>query len=190
MEETPFDSIHKSGQSSFFFGNQFEQNRQREEIYSVVGNEMDSLEQIFIATQPFIWPAILATAGFIVRAIVTRKKTKFFEFLLDVVAAVIIGTMVGITINDMDISNNLKYAIISISGMVGPDLAGGIIILGQAFRESPSDFIYKHYNAIRGIKDGDGKAPEKEKEPKNKEKSMTYEEWNQANKDFIDQTFG
>ena len=63
--------------------------------------------------------------------------------------------------------------------MVGPDLAGGIIILGQAFKESPTDFLIKHYKAIKGEK----VEPEKDK------KSMTYEEWDKANKDFIEQTF-
>ena len=129
--------------------------------------------------QPMIWPALLALSGFIVRTIVTKKKTRPIEFLLDCFAAVIIGAMVGIAIEDMHFSQNIRYAIIGVAGMVGPDLAGGVIILGQAFKESPTDFVLKHYRAFRGMKH------ESEKD----KKSMTYEEWDKANKDFIDQTF-
>jgi len=129
--------------------------------------------------QPLVWPALLALSGFVVRTIVTKKKTSPIEFLLDCLAAIIIGAMVGIAIEDMHFSQNIRYAIIGIAGMVGPDLAGGVIILGQAFKESPTDFVLKHYKAFRGMKH------ESEKD----KKSMTYEEWDKANKDFIDQTF-
>ena len=139
----------------------------------------DLLNETLANLQPFIWPALLALSGFIVRAIVTKKKTKPLEFILDCLAAMIIGSLVGFAIEDMEFSQNIRYAIIAISGMVGPDLAGGIIILGQAFKESPTDFLIKHYKAIKGEK----VEPEKDK------KSMTYEEWDKANKDFIDQTF-
>ena len=139
----------------------------------------DLLNETLTNLQPFIWPALLALSGFIVRAIVTKKKTKPLEFGLDCLAAMIIGSLVGFAIEDMEFSQNIRYAIIAISGMVGPDLAGGIIILGQAFKESPTDFLIKHYKAIKGEKietERDGK-------------SMTYEEWDKANKDFIEQTF-
>lgn len=147
--------------------------------------EVESINDIVQQFQPFIWPALLALAGFVVRLIVTKKKTKPLEFLLDCFAAMIIGSLVGVAIEDMEFSQNIRYAIISVAGMVGPDLAGGIIILGQAFKESPTDFIIKHYNAIRGLKDDGEKKGEK-----GEKKEMTYEEWNQKNKEFIDQTFG
>lgn len=139
----------------------------------------DLLNDTLTNLQPFIWPALLALSGFIVRAIVTKKKTKPLEFILDCLAAMIIGSLVGFAIEDMEFSQNIRYAIIAISGMVGPDLAGGIIILGQAFKESPTDFLIKHYKAIKGEK----------VEPERDKKSMTYEEWDKANKDFIEQTF-
>jgi len=141
--------------------------------------DAEFINNVFENAQPLIWPALLALAGFIVRTIVTKKKTTPLEFLLDCLAAVIIGAMVGIAIEDMHFSQNIRYAIIGIAGMVGPDLAGGVIILGQAFKESPTDFVLKHYKAFRGMKH------ESEKD----KKSMTYEEWDKANKDFIDQTF-
>jgi hypothetical protein len=147
--------------------------------------EVEPISDIIQQFQPFIWPALLALAGFVVRLIVTKKKTKPLEFLLDCFAAMIIGSLVGVAIEDMEFSQNIRYAIISVAGMVGPDLAGGIIILGQAFKESPTDFIIKHYNAIRGLKDDGEKKGEK-----GEKKEMTYEEWNQKNKEFIDQTFG
>lgn len=158
-----------------------------EPILNVPLQEVDALNEITEQIQPFIWPALLALAGFVVRIIVTKKKTKPLEFLLDCFAAMIIGSLVGVAIEDMDFSQNIRYAIISVAGMVGPDLAGGIIILGQAFKESPTDFLIKHYNAVRGLK-GDGE--DKDEKSKSGKKEMTYEEWNQANKDFIDKTFG
>ena len=141
--------------------------------------DAEFINNLFENTQPLVWPALLALSGFVVRTIVTKKKTAPLEFLLDCLAAVIIGAMVGIAIEDMHFSQNIRYAIIGIAGMVGPDLAGGVIILGQAFKESPTDFVLKHYKAFRGIKH------ESEKD----RKAMTYEEWDKANKDFIDQTF-
>lgn len=149
--------------------------------------EVDAFNEITQQIQPFIWPALLALAGFVVRIIVTKKKTQPLEFLLDCFAAMIIGSLVGVAIEDMDFSQNIRYAIISVAGMVGPDLAGGIIILGQAFKESPTDFLIKHYNAVRGLK---GEGDDKDEKSKGGKKEMTYEEWNQANKDFIDKTFG
>ena len=145
--------------------------------------EPDLLTDLLVNAQPFLFPAFLAVSGFVVRAIVTKKKTKFFEFLLDCLAAMIIGALVGIAIDDMDLSKNIKYAIIAIAGMVGPDLAGGVIILGQSFRDSPTEFVLKHYHAFRGIK-GEHEKPEEGKD------KMTYEDWNKANKEFIDKTFG
>lgn len=142
--------------------------------------DAEFINNIFDNVQPLLWPALLALAGFIVRTIVTKKKTTPIEFFLDCLAAIIIGAMVGIAIEDMQFSQNIRYAIIGIAGMVGPDLAGGIIILGQAFKESPTDFVLKHYKAFRGMKH------ESEKD----KKSMTYEEWDKANKEFIDKTFG
>ena len=141
--------------------------------------DAEFINNLFENTQPLVWPALLALSGFVVRTIVTKKKTAPLEFLLDCLAAIIIGAMVGIAIEDMHFSQNIRYAIIGIAGMVGPDLAGGVIILGQAFKESPTDFVLKHYKAFRGMKH------ESEKD----KKSMTYEEWDKANKDFIDQTF-
>ena len=141
--------------------------------------ELDPFIDLITNVQPFLFPAFLAVSGFIVRTIVTKKKTSLVEFSLDCLAAMIIGALVGVAIEDMDLSQNIKYAMIAVAGMVGPDLAGGIIILGQAFKESPTEFIIKHYNAFKGNKPEEGK-----------EKAMTYEEWNQANKDFIDKTFG
>ncbi len=181
-------SSASSTDSSFFFGNQFEKNRISEEVYSAVGEEVEAIDQISMMIQPLILPSLLAMAGFVVRSIVTRKKTKFVEFLLDLVAAIIVGSLVGITVDDMDLSDNMRYAIIAISGMVGPDLAGGIIILGQAFRESPADFLYKHYNAIRGLKEGE--TPKDKGSTEKSDEKFSYEEWNQKNKDFIDKTFG
>ena len=141
--------------------------------------EADFFIDLIANVQPFLFPAFLAVSGFIVRTIVTKKKTSLVEFSLDCLAAMIIGALVGVAIEDMDLSQNIKYAMIAVAGMVGPDLAGGIIILGQAFKESPTEFIIKHYNAFKG-----------NKTEESKEKAMTYEEWNQANKDFIDKTFG
>lgn len=141
--------------------------------------DAEFINSLFENTQPLIWPSLLALSGFVVRTIVTKKKTSPIEFFLDCLAAVIIGAMVGIAIEDMHFSQNIRYAIIGIAGMVGPDLAGGVIILGQAFKESPTDFVLKHYKAFRGMKH------ESEKD----RKAMTYEEWDKANKDFIDQTF-
>ena len=149
-----------------------------------IGHSMpdpDLFNDLLINVQPFLFPAFLAVSGFVVRAIVTKKKTKLTEFILDCVAAMIIGALVGIAIEDMELGQNIRYAIIAISGMVGPDLAGGIIILGQSFRDSPTEFVLKHYNAFRGLKG------EENKEASDK---MTYEEWDKANKAFIDKTFG
>ena len=144
--------------------------------------DINAFNEFITNAQPFMFPAFLAVSGFVVRAIVTKKKTKFTEFILDCLAAMIIGALVGIAIEDMELGQNIRYAMIAVSGMVGPDLAGGIIILGQSFRESPTDFVLKHYNAFRGLKgESDGK------EDKDK---MTYEDWNKANKEFIDKTFG
>ena len=69
--------------------------------------------------QPLVWPALLALSGFVVRTIVTKKKTSPVEFLLDCLAAIIIGAMVGIAIEDMHFSQNIRYAIIGIAGISG-----------------------------------------------------------------------
>jgi hypothetical protein len=130
---------------------------------------------------PFLIPALLALGGFIVRVIVTKKKTTLIEFSLDSLAAMIIGAVISVLITDMTISDNFKIGVIAIAGMVGPDMAGGVIILGQAFRESPTDFITKHIKIFRGVQQNDEKKDSKQ---------MTYEEWDKANKEFIDKTFG
>ena len=46
-----------------------------------------------------------------------QEKAQPLEFALDCLAAMIIGSLVGIAIEDMEFSQNIRYAIIAISGM-------------------------------------------------------------------------
>ena len=101
-------------------------------------------------------PALIAFFGYVVRAVIRKKNVTLIGFLVDAVAAVALGIMVGNVISIYTIPQQAQAAIIALSGLIGPDIAAGILIMATMFKESPSAFVLKHVYALRGKDPGEG----------------------------------
>lgn len=99
-------------------------------------------------------PTLVAFLAYTVRVIIRRQHITFFGFLLDAISAVFVGIVVGNIIYVYNLPEQVHIAVISLSGMIGPDLLAGLLVLTNMFKNSPSSFIIKHARAWRGKEEG------------------------------------
>lgn len=97
--------------------------------------------------------SFIAFLAFSIRTIVRRQKVTILSFVLDALASVFVGVMVGNAIHAYDFPPQVHIAIISLSGMIGPDILAGLLVLASNFKEKPVSFILKWIYAVRGVED-------------------------------------
>ena len=93
---------------------------------------------------------MIALIGFAVKVIVKRKQTSVWTMVLDSIAAVVVGVFVGNIVFEYDMPLQIQIAIISLAGMLGPDILAGILVLTAMFANKPSDLILDYLNASKG----------------------------------------
>lgn len=95
-------------------------------------------------------PSVVAFLAYAVRTIVRRRGITLLNFILDSISSIFVGLVVGNMIYMYSIPIQAHIAIISLSGMIGPDLLAGLLVISTMFKESPNALILKYINAIRG----------------------------------------
>lgn len=95
---------------------------------------------------------MIALIGFAVKVIIRRKHTTAWTMFLDSVAAVVVGVFVGTVVFEYDMPLQMQIAIVSLAGMLGPDILAGILVLTAMFANKPSDFIIRYLNASKGMR--------------------------------------
>ena len=96
-------------------------------------------------------PALVAFIGYAIRTVLRRKHVTVLGFLLDALSAVVMGVIVGNAISYYSLPDQVYIAVVSLSGLLGPDILAGVLILTSMFRESPSEFITKYLYAAKGV---------------------------------------
>lgn len=102
-----------------------------------------------------VTPAFVAFFAYLIRVIVRKKKITFIRFVLDAVSAVFVGIFVGNVLYSYGLPDQTRAAIISLSGMIGPDILAGLLVLTTMFKDSPNKFILKYIYAVRGVTEHD-----------------------------------
>ena len=95
-------------------------------------------------------PSIVAFLAYVVRIIVRRRGITPLNFILDSISSIFVGLVVGNMIYMYALPIQAHIAIISLCGMIGPDLLAGLLVITTMFKESPNTLILKYINAIRG----------------------------------------
>lgn len=104
-------------------------------------------------TQHILTPAAFASAAFVVKIVISRRKISLAQFCLDGFSAAACGVIVYNVLEAWpDLSPNVVAACAGMAGMIGPEILGGLLTLGKMFRDNPSGFLLKHISAIRGNK--------------------------------------
>lgn len=93
-------------------------------------------------------PALIGFSGFLVRFSVKRRWSGFFVFFLDIIAAVVIGTLASFVVGDFELSEKTEWFIIAVSAMIGPDILAGIMHTGHMFSHSPVTFVLRIVRVI------------------------------------------
>ena len=102
-----------------------------------------------------LFPSItIATLAYVLRVVFARRKVTVSEFLIDALAAVAMGLVVGNIVTAYVIPESAKLAMVAMSGFIGPDLLSGLLTVTRAFKDSPDQFLLKYIYAIRGVKTG------------------------------------
>lgn len=101
---------------------------------------------------PFLGVALFA---YVFRLLQSRKKVSFLSAMLEASAAVFSGVLTG-SIVEIYPSFPLvsKIAIAGLASFIGPDLIGGLLTIGGAFKSSPEQFLLKYIYAFKGVKTG------------------------------------
>ena len=124
---------------------------------------MDLKNKILEATAT---PTIVAFLAYGMRIIIRRQHVTFVSFIFDALSAIIVGIIVGNLIYAYNLPDQVHIAVISLSGMLGPDILAGLLVLSSMFRNSPSHFLIKHISAIRGTKDESKSSEKAEDKPR------------------------
>ena len=95
-------------------------------------------------------PSIVAFLAYVVRIIVRRRGITPLNFILDSISSIFVGLVVGNMIYMYALPIQAHIAIISLSGMIGPDILAGLLVITTMFKEAPNALILKYINAIRG----------------------------------------
>lgn len=106
-----------------------------------------------------VLPSGVAFLAYAVRVIVRRRGITLLNFVLDSISSIFVGLVVGNMITIYDLPIQAHIAIISLCGMIGPDLLAGLLVITTMFKESPNSLILKYISAIRG---GSGEKEETE----------------------------
>ncbi len=102
-------------------------------------------------------PSVVAFLAYVVRVIVRRRGITVLNFVLDSISSIFVGLVVGNMVSIYALPIQAHIAIISLCGMIGPDLLAGLLVISTMFKESPNAMILKYISAIRG-----GRSIEKE----------------------------
>ncbi len=95
-------------------------------------------------------PSVVAFLAYVVRIIVRRRGITVLNFTLDSISAIFVGLVVGNIVYMYALPIQAHIAIISLCGMIGPDLLAGLLVISTMFKESPNAMILKYISAIRG----------------------------------------
>lgn len=100
--------------------------------------------------------AVGAVIGLLVgmmRGIIEQKYGSLREWFGGLAAALLVGMMVHIGLNDADMSNNLKVVITISAAFVADDALRGLRALGAMLGTDPLGFFGRVISALRGGRD-------------------------------------
>ena len=97
-----------------------------------------------------LMPTAVATLAYVVRVVVKRKKITPLNFLLDLLSAAFVGIIVSNVLYAYTLPQQVHVAIIAMSGVIGPDLLAGLLVLMNLFKNSPSSLLMQFLNAFKG----------------------------------------
>lgn len=95
-------------------------------------------------------PAALALIAFFIRFTIKRQKIVIATFFLDIIAAVFVGVLVALGVEEYTIPQGLKWSLVTLGAMLGPELLGGLFQVTAMFSRSPVTLFVRIIRAIKG----------------------------------------
>lgn len=97
-----------------------------------------------------IFPATLGLFAFLIRFSVKQRKMRIGPFILDALSAVFIGLLVAFSVDGYVIPEKLKWAIVTLGSLLGPEILSGFFHISSMFSRSPVTFTLRIVRIIRG----------------------------------------
>lgn len=98
----------------------------------------------------FFLPASLGLFAFLIRFSVKRERVAVISFILDALAAVFVGVLVAMTVEDYDLPERLKWAVVTVGALLGPELLSGVFHISTMFSRSPVTLTLRVLRVIKG----------------------------------------
>lgn len=86
-------------------------------------------------------PLALSAAGGAARLIMSRRKVSIPEFLRGIFIASFVGSLVAIGLNETQLSEGIRGAIVGLSAFLADDVLMACISVATTFRKDPFIFI-------------------------------------------------
>lgn len=103
--------------------------------------------EIFIS---FLLPASLGLFAFLIRFSVKRERVAIISFILDAISAIFVGILVAMAVEDYDFPDRLKWAIVTVGALLGPELLSGVLQISTMFSRSPVTLTLRVLRVVKG----------------------------------------
>tara|TARA_B100000929_G_scaffold220881_1_gene177392 strand:+ start:5719 stop:6168 length:450 start_codon:yes stop_codon:yes gene_type:complete len=98
----------------------------------------------------FLLPASLGLFAFLIRFSVKREKVAVISFILDAISAIFVGILVAMAVEDYDFPDRLKWAIVTVGALLGPELLSGVLQISTMFSRSPVTLTLRVLRVVKG----------------------------------------
>lgn len=88
----------------------------------------------------------------IARGLIQKRYGGWVQWISMLTASVVVAILVGLAIDDSNLTLNQKYAVAGLCSFLAEDIVLGFIMLAGFFRSDPLGAIQQFWNAIRGVR--------------------------------------
>jgi predicted anti-sigma-YlaC factor YlaD len=111
---------------------------------------LSTLWEASLAYMPVLYPAVLALLAFFLRLLACRRVFSLIGFIVDLISTMIVGFVTSFAADHEALSNKIRWAIVFVSALIGPEMIAGVLQIAAIFSRSPVTFILRIVRAVSG----------------------------------------